>query len=72
MLNFDIYAKGLCACSVCSSLSLDDTVDRVNMENPTGISSQWRISTDGFADGSDNPHPCEKYPETHKHYLFKC
>ena len=72
MKDFDIYSKGLCYCSVCSSLLKEETVLRVNGENPTGLNHGWEIAKEDFREGSLNPHPCERNPKTHKHYLFSC
>lgn len=72
MKDFEIYNKGLCYCSVCSSLPKDEIVLRVNAENPTGLDHGWGIAKDNFREGPVNPSPCEQYPETHKHYLLSC
>lgn len=72
MKEFDIYSNGLCHCSVCSSLTLEETLNRVNLENPTGTSNKWHLSVDKFSGGEDNPCACNLSPETHKHYLFVC
>jgi hypothetical protein len=70
--EFEVYGYGILYCSVCSSLPLEETIERVNIENPTNIDSEWQLSQEPFRTGEANPHPCEKYPETHKHYLFIC
>lgn len=72
MEDFVIYSGGICFCSVCSRLSLEETTKRVNNENPTGISSNWQLSERNFDSGETNPCACNDYPETHKHYLFEC
>jgi hypothetical protein len=58
--------------SVCSSLSIEETTARLNVKHPTGIASQWQLSGDKFKGGQENPCPCDKAPDTHKHYLFEC
>ena len=71
--EFAPYAIGIAAASVCSSLSLEETGRRLNDESPTGIPSPWQPSGDAeFRSGEPNPCPCERNPETHKHYLFEC
>lgn len=70
--DFEIYSNGLCHCSVCSSLSLEETLKRVNTENPTGLKNKWGLKCKFFATGEPNPCPCNISPETHKHYLFTC
>lgn len=71
--DFEAYAVGTVSASVCSSLSLEETEKRLNLEHPTGISSDWKLSEDTeFAQGQSNPCPCERNPKTHKHYLFNC
>jgi len=72
MKEFDVYSIGVCYASVCTTLSDDVATERLNAEYPTGIRTDWRISPDAFADGSANPHPCEKWPTTHRHILFQC
>ena len=71
--EFDAYRVGVMMASVCSSLPLDATGRRLNAERPTGIPSPWQPSGDAaFRSGEPNPCPCERNPETHKHYLFEC
>ena len=72
MKEFDIYSKGICFSSVCSSLPLEETEKLLNLENPTGIDSKWKLSKENFRTGEDNPCVCERNPATHKHYLFEC
>lgn len=68
---FEVYALGFVCTSVCSNLSIEETTIRLNRQEPTGISSNWKLSKDNFKDGSLNPHPCERNPKC-KHYLFNC
>jgi len=72
MKDFIIYAWDLCYASVCSSLSPEETKQRLNQEIPTGIQSQWDFAQEPFKDGTPNPCPCNKAPDTHRHYLFVC
>jgi len=74
MGDFHIYAKGLVCMSVCTSLTDPKEIEeRANKENPTGISSKWKISKDKkFVDGIPHPCPCDQNPKTHKHYLLNC
>jgi len=72
MPEFIAYSVGIVSASVCSSLSPEETADRLNRECPTGISSPWQISSEAFRTGEPNPCPCEDAPATHKHYLFSC
>lgn len=69
--HFEVYAIGLVCASVCTNLSIREATKRLNIQHPTGISSQWRKSTDNFSDGSLNPHFCEQNGG-YKHYLFNC
>ena len=73
-MSMDIYASGFMFCSVCTDLKSREEIEHlVNLENPTGIESQWRISSDThFKTGEPNPMPCEDNPFTHKHYLLNC
>ncbi len=71
--DFEAYSIGLVCASVCSSLSVKETIKRMNFTHPTGISSQWKLSKDKeFATGQTNPCPCKDSPGTHKHYLLNC
>ncbi len=68
-----VYAHGLIHCSICTNVKdLNEIEYMVNLKNPTGIESKWKISKDTFRDGTLNPCPCEQKLETHKHYLMVC
>lgn len=68
----ELYAKGLCYCSVCTELQTPEEVEQwVNANNPTGTKYKWKISKDNFKDGKSNPCQCEQ-KSTHKHYLLVC
>lgn len=72
-VEFSPYAVGLCYASVCSSLPAGQIAARLNLSNPTGLSSRWKLSTDEkFKGGEPNPCICEDFPVTHKHYLLTC
>lgn len=69
-----VYSSGLVACSVCapSRLTIDEVEAAVNRVNPTGIESQWRVSSDPtFAGGGEQPGPCEQ-SSGNIHYLMEC
>lgn len=61
----------LCTAVVCTSLSDEQAVDRLNAEHPTGISSAWGLA-DHFREGEPNGQPCADSPDTHRHLLFVC
>jgi hypothetical protein len=70
-----VYATGLVVCSVCASADMDaDAVEAaVNAVSPTGISSEWQCSSDPvFATGEPQPGPCDRLPETRRHWLMEC
>lgn len=70
--DFEVYSIGLCFSSVCTSLTPAEAEVRMNAEQPTGISSPWKISPrKTFASGHPNPCDCRERPG-HKHYLFEC
>ena len=46
--EFEIYSNGICFCSVCSSLSLEETTSRVNKENPTGLEQGKQIAVNAI------------------------
>lgn len=71
-LEFTVYAEGLFYASVCSSLTKEQTQDRM-AARPSGTSFGWQLSEDEkFANGQPNPCPCDQQPDTHTHYLFEC
>ena len=69
--DFVVYSEGLFYASVCSSLPTEEVEKRMK-ERLCGTHNGWSRSEDKFADGHDNPCPCNHQPETHKHYLFVC
>lgn len=72
--NFDIYASGICAMSVCvnEEATPKEIEKRANFVSPTGISSRWKISEDKFfRSGQTMPCVCESRPD-HKHWLLVC
>lgn len=73
MAKVVVYSSGICMASVCAEKGMtpQQVEDEVNIVNPTGISSRWRISDDAFREGADNPHPCDKEPDR-LHYLLSC
>ena len=74
MNKISIYSFGLVCCSVCvpKEMKQDEIERQVNSQNPTGISTNWRISNDKFfKSGSVNPHICEK-DSNRMHYLLNC
>jgi hypothetical protein len=69
-----VYANGLVHCSVCvnHNMTISTIEDVVNDENPTGTENRWHVdNAPTFADGSPNPHPCEREP-FRLHYLMVC
>jgi len=70
--DFTVYREGLLNASVCSSLGLEATVERM-ARRISGTTVGWILSEDeNFATGQSNPCPCEQQPKTHQHYLFNC
>ena len=61
------YVAGLKYASICSELTLQQTIDVVNLRSKR----KWKKSIEKFKDGTPNPCICKDYPETHKHYLFE-
>lgn len=69
------YSIGPMTASVCAdnSLSLEEVVTEFNKISPSGTMNGWGLSPDThFLQGQPNPCPCDRYPETRKHYLFNC
>jgi hypothetical protein len=70
-----VYSLGIVACSVCAPTDMPPAmvVAEVNMQEPTGISSDWTLDeAPAFHTGQPNPSPCDKHPEVRTHYLLKC
>lgn len=74
MSDVHVYATGLCAASVCAPNDMhpDEVARLTNISRPTGIESQWQLSTDKtFKGGEPNPCVCEQ-DNTRLHYLMVC
>lgn len=70
-----VYSVGIVAMSVCvdKKLTRKEIEHLANAEQPTGISSKWKISKDKtFASGESNPCQCDQHPNARKHYLLNC
>ena len=74
MSELEVYSTGIVHCSICTNIESVEEIERiVNLKNPTGISSYWRVSKNkNFRGGEPNPCPCDQKPDTHKHYLMEC
>ena len=74
MSEINIYAAGLMAMSLCApkDMSKEGIEHLANLEHPTGIPSQWKISEgETFADGTPMPAPCEN-DGGRLHWLLQC
>jgi hypothetical protein len=72
-MDFYVYSEGPMACSVCSALPVEELVERLNAERPSGTTGGWQLDpSPTFKGGEPNPCPCDRDPETRKHYLFMC
>ena len=72
--EFIVYREGPCYASVCSNPPQAIVEARLR-ERREGLLDDlvWKLSKDlVFATEEGNPHPCERNPETHTHYLFDC
>lgn len=70
----NVYALGIVCASVCAPEHLDaeQVADALNRQEPTGISSRWRVSDDPqFRSGQTNPCPCEQ-DSSRRHWLLSC
>lgn len=81
MNKVSVYSSGAGYCSVCApnDMSIEEITEQVNILNPTGIESKWKLSEDptfhkkvDYVEPAPNPCPCDQQPETRKHYLFEC
>lgn len=69
----EVYSEGILVACVCTDDSLEEAIRFANTHNHPGTSLGWQPSKDThFATGAPNPCPCDKYPDTHKHYLLEC
>lgn len=76
MLNFTVYSINLIYASVCTSLPVEEIVDKMTAKYPVGPTNKWILSEEKFFgepkdDPLPNPCPCENHPETHTHYLLE-
>ncbi len=70
-----VYSVGICAASACveAGLTRKQIEKLVNIQEPTGITSKWKISRDKhFHSGQTNPCPCEEHPKKRMHYFLNC
>lgn len=67
-----IYSVGLFYLSICvpAEMSVEEIERAANANEPTGV-NPWKISSDKFFTGQDNPCPCDKQ-SGRKHYLLSC
>ena len=75
MADVIVYSEGVIACSVCvpKEMTTEEIERIVNIEHPTQVSSDWKISKDThFAcELLTNPCICDDDSER-KHYLLNC
>jgi len=73
-MTINIYANGLCHCSVCAPADMQpsEVEIAVNNRNPTGIRSQWKISDEDFKTGEKNGFECECNGMPTRHWLMVC
>jgi len=67
--DFIVYASGLCYASVCTTLTGEQAAAQMF---PAGTRRGWHLSDEDFANGTPNGSPCERYPDTHRHFLLDC
>jgi hypothetical protein len=73
-VSVEVYAVGLVCASACAPVdaTCEEIEAAVNLEHPTGISSQWRIAEDKqFSSGQPMPCPCESNDDR-QHWLLNC
>lgn len=73
-MSIHVYAEGPAMSSVCApkEMSPEQVAAEVNLVCPTGITSQWRISSDKhFASGHPMPCVCAG-DSTRMHWLMEC
>lgn len=68
--DFTVYSEGIVYASVCSSLPLKETLERLRRKHPSAV-EPWVLADEPFRAGQENPCPCENHPATHKHYLLE-
>ena len=70
MSDVQVYAAGICMCSVCAPADMDpDTI--LSEVPPSGTEFGWMISADPFKTGEANPSPCNTDP-SRRHWLLEC
>ncbi len=70
--HFVIYTEGLIHASVCTDRPQSEVIAFM-ANRVSGTTGGWSLSEkETFSTGEPNPCPCDKKPETHKHYLFNC
>ena len=73
-MTLNIYASGLCHCSVCAPahMTKEEVEIAVNNRHPTGIKSQWVVSNENFRTGEENGFHCECDGKPTRHWLMVC
>ena len=69
-----IYTWGVCSLSCCApkEMTREEIENSVNEQQPTGIDSKWKISTDQtFSSGKPMPNQCEQ-ESNNQHWLLHC
>ncbi len=69
-----MYAEGMFSASVCAPARMtpEQVVERVNRTHPSGTEAGWQVSDDKtFRTGQPMPAPCDKEPETRRHWLLE-
>jgi hypothetical protein len=69
--DFTAYTVGAVSASACTCLDDEAATRQMNIDHPTGISSQWEIADEPFKDGTPNRSPCHDDP-ARRHLLFHC
>lgn len=70
-LVLNVYGRGLTHASVCTTLSVPDSIYLLNLQHP-GVPHWWTMAPIKFGDGKPNPCACERSPDTHQHVLLTC
>lgn len=73
MEDFIAYSVGLCNLSACvrKDMTREEVKAAANRNQPTGISSKWKIAAK-FKGGEPSPCPCNDHPKERLHYLLTC
>lgn len=73
MAGVTVYYRGAFVAAVCAptAMLLTHVIAEVERLYPCPTNRGWKnTSSDRFSDGQESPCPCNRHPESHRHWLL--